>query len=806
MRVSYKWLQEFVEIDISPQELADRLTLAGIAVEGVTQLGRGIEKVITGRIETISPHPNADKLTVTSVNVGTEKLQIITAATNVREGDVIPVAVEGARLASGLVIKRAKLRGVESRGMMCSGQELGIDPKTMPSDQAHGIMILPPGTPLGKDAKEILGLDDTILELDLTPNRGDCLSIIGVAREVAVLLGRPFRPAGPSFPELSESIEGRVRVDILDADLCRRFVGRLIKNVRVGNSPLWMQQRLRSAGIRPISNIVDVTNYVMLELGQPMHAFDYDLLTNGHIIVRRAREGEKIISLDGVERNLTPDMLCITDPSGPVAIAGVMGGQATEVTEKTVSVLLESAFFNPISIRKTSKALGLRSEASLRFEKGIDIGGCARAADRAAQLITEMGGGEAVSGMVDRIPAPITDRVIQFRPSRATYVLGVDISKQEASRILTSLQFTVQDSGENLLVTVPTHRVDVNLEVDLIEEIARIHGYNRVPDTLPYGQSTRGFKTSEQSLTSKIRNLLVESGLYEVMTYSFISPRTFNRMNLPEDSRLRNTVKIQNPLSEEHSVMRTMLLPCLLEVLAKNYNRRVQNGAVFEIGRVFFPKGENRLPEERNILSAAAMGRSPGGWNTAPREYDYYYLKGVLENLFSCINTGPVNFLPETTDPSFHPGKTAFLEAGGTKLGVVGELHPDVIENYNLPEKVVAFELDLARLIAVSGRPVVYKQLPKFPAVERDIAFIVKKDVPAADILNTIRDAGGKLLRSVSLFDIYHGEQVPEGMQSMAFSLKFQAEDRTLTDAEVGEKVEAISNILAQKFGVELRS
>ena len=806
MKVSYKWLQEFVDIDISPQELADRLTLAGVAVEGVTKLGVGVEKVLTGRIETISPHPNADKLTVTSVNVGTEKLQIITAATNVREGDVIPVAVEGAKLASGLVIKRAKLRGVESRGMMCSGQELGIDPKTMPAEQAQGIMILPPGTQPGKDAKEVLGLDDTILELDLTPNRGDCLSIIGVAREVAVLLGRPFRPPAPSFPELGESIENQVRVDIEDTDLCRRFVGRLIKNARVGNSPLWMQQRLRSAGIRPISSIVDVTNYVMLELGQPMHAFDYDLLTNGHIIVRRAREGEKITSLDGAQRDLTTDMLCITDPSGPVAIAGVMGGLATEVTNKTASILLEAAFFNPVSVRKTSKALGLRSEASQRFEKGIDIGGCARAADRAAQLIIEMGAGEAVAGMVNNIPVPLADRVIQFRPSRAGSVLGADITKNEAAGILASLRFTVQDAGSNLLVTVPSHRADVSQEVDLIEEVARIHGYNQIPDTLPCGQSTRGIKTKEQSLTDQVRDLLAGSGLYEVMTYSFINSRAYDLMNLPPDSGLRNALKIQNPLSEERSVMRTMLLPCLLEILARNHNRRVQNGAVFELGRVFISRGENQQPEERSILAAAAMGRFAASWNQPARDYDYYYLKGVLENLFSRLGAGPVNFLPETGSPSFHPGKTAFLEAGGTRLGVVGELHPDVLENYDLPEKVVAFELDLEQLIAVSGNTAGYSQLPKFPGIERDIAIIVKKSVPATDIMSVIQKAGGRLLRSVALFDVYQGEQVPEGMQSMAFALKFQAEDRTLTDAEVGERTEEISKALDQRLGAELRS
>ncbi len=567
-----------------------------------------------------------------------------------------------------------------------------------------------------------------------------------------------------------------------------------------------MQQRLRSAGMRPINNIVDVTNYVMLELGQPMHAFDYDLLKDGHIIVRRAKKGEKIVTLDGVERDLSPDMLCITDPSGPVAIAGVMGGLSTEVTEKTVSILLESACFNPFSIRRTSKVLGLRSEASLRFEKGIDIGGCERAAGRAAQLITEIGAGDAVSGTVDELPAPIQERVIQLRPSRATYLLGVDISGEEADEILQSLQFTVvRGSGEDLLVTVPTHRVDVSLEVDLIEEIARMHGYNRVPATFLFGQSTRGIKTWEQSLTAGVRCLLAGSGLNEVVTYSFVHPRVFDRMNLPENSPLRETVKILNPLSEEQSVMRTMMLPCLLEVLARNYSRRIQDGAVFEIGRVFYPRGEGRLPEERPVAVAAVMGRTVGSWNAAPQEMDYYFLKGVLENLFENLRTGLVVFKPEASNPSYHPGRTATIEVGGVPLGVLGELHPDVSEQFELPERVVAFEIDLARLFEFSGRSVVYSPLPRFPGVERDIAIVVKQEIPAADIFEAIRSAGGDLLRNISLFDIYHGEQVPRGCRSMAFSLQFLAHDRTLTDEEATERTEAIAKALETRFGAELR-
>jgi phenylalanyl-tRNA synthetase beta chain len=806
VRVSYKWLQEFVDIDLTPQELADRLTLAGITVEGVEELGVGVSNVLTGRIEKISPHPNADKLIVTNVNIGSDTRQIITAATNVREGDVVPVALEGARLAGGLVIKKAKLRGVESRGMMCSGQELGIDPKTMVAEQANGILILPPDTPLGQDAKEILGLNDHILVLDLTPNRGDCLSMLGVAREVSALLGRPCRIPEPIFTELPENIAGQARVTIEDADLCGRFCARMIKNVKVGPSPLWMQQRLRNAGIRPISNIVDVTNYVMLEFGQPMHAFDYNLLVDGHIIVRRAKDGEKITSLDGNERILNSTMLVIADPSGPVGIAGVMGGAATEVTDRTVNVLLESAFFNPISIRKTSKALGLRSEASQRFEKGIDIGGSNRAANRAAQLISEMGAGEVVAGMIDVFPAPPAEKIISFRLARAAHILGIDVPQEEAVAILSSLQFGVRETDGELLVTVPTYRTDVALEADLIEEIARMHGFDRVPGTLPYGLNTQGAMSREQALTAALCNRLASDGLYEVITYSFTHPRVWDQMKLPAASPLRNAIKLQNPLSEEHSVMRTLMLPGLLETLARNYSRRVQNGAIFELGRVYHPQLEGALPEERQVLAAAAMGTTQAGWNSPARELDFFYLKGVLENLFGYLRTEKVSFHPETDHPSFHPGRTAWLEVGGKRLGVLGELHPDVLENFELPDHVVAFELDLDLLLTVSGRPPEYTALPRFPVVERDLAILIKQGITAVEVTDAIRAAGGELLRSVALFDVYCGEQVPQGYRSMAFSLKYFAADRTLTDDEVAASTTAIARVLAQRFGAELRS
>ncbi|MHB1043774.1 MAG: phenylalanine--tRNA ligase subunit beta [Eubacteriales bacterium] len=804
MRVSYQWLKEYVNLTVSPRELADRLTLAGIAVENVIETGKAFNGVVTGRIESIGRHPNADKLFVTSVSTGREKYQILTAATNVREGDVIPVALEGAVLASGLVIKKAKLRGIESRGMMCSGQELGIDPKTMPPDQAHGIMILPPATPLGRDAKEVLGLDDYILELDLTPNRGDCLSMIGVAREVAALLGEEFRLPAPAFPELGESITGQAAVEIVEPELCRRYAARLFKNVHAGRSPLWMQNRLRAAGVRPISNIVDVTNYVMLEMGQPLHAFDYDTLKEGRIIVRRAREGERILSLDGVERALKTEMLVITDPGGPVAVAGVMGGLDTEVTEKTTAVLLESAFFNPVSIRRTAKALGMRSESSLRFEKGIDIGGCVRAADRAAQLIREMGDGDVVSGVIDNYPNPAETRTVILRPARVSHILGLDIPAGEASRILQSLQFKVQEAGADLLVTVPSHRVDVSLEVDLVEELARVHGYGRFPATLPCGPTTHGAKTEWQSFTASLRDAMAEAGLSEVITYSFTSPRVFDLLGMPPDSPLRELVKVQNPLSEEQSVMRTLILPGLLEVLSRNFNRQVQDAAVYETGRVFYPQGPGRQPDERPVCAAAAMGKSPAAWNGPAVQFDFYFLKGVLEAVFERLEAKGITFAPHE-HPGFHPGRTAAVQAGGRLIGVVGEMHPDVMERMDLPGRIVAFEIDLTELFAVSGKRSPYRQLPKFPGVDRDLAVVVRQDVTAEDVREAIGRVGRDILRSVCLFDVYTGEQVPSGQKSLAFALKFQAEDRTLTDAEVNDCVEAAAAELKSRFGAELR-
>ena len=805
MRVSYQWLKDYVDIQISPQELADKLTLSGLAVDVVEELGAEIENIVIGRIEKIEKHPNADKLVVCQVNVGQEELlQIVTGATNVREGHIIPVALEGAKLAKGLQIKRSKLRGVESRGMLCSGQELGMESKLMSPDMANGILILPEDVKIGLDAKEVLGLYDSVLELDLTPNRGDALSMIGVARDVAALLNTELKIPVPKVEEDQENINDLAKIEIEDPDLCRRYVGRVIKGIKVGTSPIWLQNRLRAAGVRPISNVVDVTNYVMLEMGQPLHAFDYDKLANHHIIVRRAKENEKIVSLDGVERTLNPEMLAITDASGPVAVAGVMGGLDSEVTDATVNLLIESAYFHPINVRRTSKALGLRSESSVRFEKGIDVNGCRRVADRAVQLIQQLAGGSISAGVIDQFPNPIAEKTILLRPSRVNWVLGVEIPQQEIFRIMESLQFRVQEQGDDLLVTVPTFRPDIFGEWDLIEEVARMHGFNQIPETLPFGASTQGVRTPEQQMNWDIRNIMISCGFSEVVTYSFVHPRVFDLMNLPQDSKFRNAVQLQNPLSEEQSVMRTVLVPSLLEVLQKNLNRRAQSGTIFEISRVFYPQEGQPLPEEVPVLAAVAYGHTQKTWNQPGRPMDFFFLKGVVEQLLAGLGVQNVTF-NRHQDPSFHPGRCAKIETNGQMLGVVGELHPNVIENYELPGRAVAMKLDLQAL-AQTNRPVKqYQGLPKFPTVERDLAVLVQQEVLAADMLAIIQKAAGNLLQETEIFDLYQGSQVPEGYKSVAFAMKFQAPDRTLTDEEINDKMQRIIKSLAAQTGAELR-
>ena len=805
MRVSYKWLKEYVDIPVSPEELAEKITMAGVAVENIEYPGRGLDKIVTGRIESISPHPDADKLVVCRINIGSETLQVVTGAPNVRESQIILLALVGATLPGGKITK-AKLRGVESFGMLCSAQEMGLDPKNFPPDQQEGILEFAADTPLGLDARELLGLDDAILELELTPNRADCLSMVGVAREVSAVLGTKVKMPEIKVGETSEVIDGQVTVTINNPELCGRYVGRLIRNVKIEPSPVWMQHRLQAAGIRPISNIVDVTNYVLMELGQPLHAFDYDKLRDHAIIVRKAEPGEKIHSLDDVERELSPEMLVIADPARPVAIAGVMGGLDTEITGETASVLIESAYFNPASIHRTSKTLALQSESSMRFAKGIDPNGCLLAANRACQLIQEMGAGKNVKGAVDNFPVPRDNAVIRLRPERAALIIGTDVPTSQIKDIMIKLGFGVAEDSKGFLVEVPTRRGDISAEIDLIEEVARLFGYNNIPTTLPEGASTEGRKTVAQAVADEVIDVMTGGGLTEIITLSFMNPKVLDTLNLPADDPLREVVTVENPLSEEQRILRTTMLHGIFDIMSRNTARKNKDLAFFEVGRVFTPVKGEKLPKETLTLAAGVMGRTRSGWQTGAAEMDFYYLKGVLETLMDTLNITRYNIAPETANPTFHPGRTARIELAGNVVGVIGEVHPNVTDNYRLSEKVLALQVNLEELISAVGGTRKYSQLPKYPAIERDIAIVVSKDVLSADVNRTIRKNAGQLLESISLFDLYEGEQIKEGYKSMAFALRFQAPDRTLTDEEVNTIHEKIQKALQDSLGAELRA
>lgn len=806
MRVSYKWLKEYVDVPVSPEELADKMTMAGVAVENIEYPGQDLDKIVTGRIECISSHPNADKLVVCQINIGSEILQVVTGAPNVREGQIILLALVGATLPGGK-ITRAKLRGIESFGMLCSAQELGLDPKDFPPDQQEGILEFPLETSLGLDAKELLGLDDAILELELTPNRADCLSMIGVAREVAAVLGTQMKLPEISVPEMdSETIDGQISVAINNPELCGRYVGRLIRDVKIGPSPAWMQQRLRAAGIRPISNVVDVTNYILMEMGQPLHAFDYDKLKGHAIIVRRAENGEKMYSLDDVEREMNSDMLVIADAGRAVAIAGVMGGLDTEITDETSSVLIEAACFNPASIHRTSKNLGLRSESSMRFEKGIDISGCLLAATRACQLIQEMGAGKTVRGAVDNFPAPQENPVIRLRTERVALITGAEIPRVQIKEIMERLGFGAKEDGNDFLVEVPTRRGDISVEIDLIEEVARLFGYNHIPTTLPEGASTEGRKTKAQSITDQVIDAMTRCGLTEIITLSFINPRVYDLLNIPAHDLLRRAVTIQNPLSEEQRVLRTTLLPGLFDIIARNITRKNGDLAFFEVGRIFTPVEWEKLPRETLTLAAAVMGSTVSGWQSKAVPMDFYYLKGVLQHLFDTLNIRKYSIVPETGASAFHPGRTAGIELSGQRIGMIGEVHPSVTENFRLNDRVTVMQINVAALIEAAGGTRIFAQLPKFPAVDRDLAIVVSRGVAAAEINRLIRKKAGELLESISLFDVYQGEQIKEGYKSMAFSLRFQAPDRTLTDEEVNSVIEQVQQALLDSFQAELRA
>ncbi len=810
MRVSWKWLNELAEFDSNPEELASLLTMSGIEVEGIESLEKGIKHVKVGLITEITDHPHADKLCICHIKIDEgQMLTIVTGATNVRPGQKVPVALVGAVLPGGKKIKEAKLRGVESSGMLCSAQELGLDADKVPAEQKDGIYILPADVPVGANIIDVLELDDVVLELGLTPNRSDCMGMINVAREVAALTGGKI-----NLPHIKKSEQGGscaelIKIDIEDSKLSQRYVGRIIKDVHIAPSPLWLQHRLMAAGVRPINNIVDVTNYVMMETGQPLHAFDYDTLKGKYIKVRNAAPGEVMVTLDGQQRELTPDMLVIADAERPVALAGVMGGLDTEVTGNTKTILLEAAYFNGASIRRTSLNLGLRSEASLRFEKSVDLEQVNLVADRAIQLMEELGAGKAVDGHVDCYPAPEKKEPISLRLSRINEILGTELTEQMVEDYLTALNMdiTLVEKGK-WSVKIPSYRRDITGEVDLIEEVARLYGYDNIPTTLPCGESTQGRKTREQKLDYRLRSELAAQGMTEIITYSFINPRHLDWVQIPANHELRETVKIKNPLSEEQGIMRTLLLPGLLDAVQTNLNKRNKNLKLFEVGKVYNSAGfpsDNKLPQEKWTLGCIATGNKEKSWRYGEEEYDFYYLKGSIENLFETLRIDDYVFVKSQELPWLHPGRTATIEVKGKEVGYIGEVHPLVLENYEIEQKVVAVQLDLDLLMETAQDKLSYKSIGKFPAVTRDLAVVVPEEVEARSVEKLIASVGKKLLVRIKLFDVYRGKQIAEGHKSLAFSLSWQAPDKTLTDEEVNNYHKNIEQVLDKEFGGDIR-
>lgn len=809
MRVSWKWLNELIKINMKPEDLGNLMTMSGVAVEGIEYLDKGIRGVRVGIITEVRKHPEADKLVICMVDTGAGKLwSIVSGAPNLREGQKVPAAFPGSILPGGKRIEATTFRGVLSEGMLCSGEELGLDVDKLPAEQKDSIYILTPEVPVGADIVDVLGLDDIILELELTPNRSDCLSMINVAYEVAALIGGEV-----TLPVIEESGEGdacseAISVRIEDTNLSKRYVARVIRDVNIQSSPIWLQHRLLAAGIRPISNIVDITNYVMLETGQPLHAFDYDLLKGKRIVVRRAEVEEVLETLDGQTRKLNPDMLVIADAVKPVALAGVMGGMDTEITAGTRNILLESAHFNGASIRRTAQVLGMRSEASLRFEKNIDISRTVMAADRAIELMKDLGAGTPVTGHVDCYPVKESKQPIQLRLARVNEILGTNLERNTIEGILESLRIEISAYNDgSWLVYTPAYRGDLEKEIDLIEEVARLYGYDRIATTLPYGPTTQGARTREQSITHKTWELMADLGLMEVITYSFINPRHLDLLGLPAEHPLRDTVTVKNPLSEEQGVMRTTILPGLLSTVIKNLNKRNKNIKIFEMGKVYFSAGfpKRELPQEKMVLGAAVTGSAEKTWSSGEEAYDFFYLKGIMEGLFKGLGITNTKLLRVMDVSWLHPGRGVKVYIGERECGFLGEIHPLVLENYGIDQRVIAFSLDVDILSEEATEKIVYRQLPKFPSVSRDLAVVVPEDIDAGEVEGLIRDTAGQMLKHIRLFDLYRGKQIAEGHKSLAYSLTWQSEERTLTDEEIRPLHQAIEEILNENFGAGLR-
>jgi phenylalanyl-tRNA synthetase beta chain len=804
MNTSLSWVKAYVpDLDVTAEQFRDAMTLSGTKVEGFEKLDADLDKIVIGQITKIEKHPDADKLVVCQVNIGKESVQIVTGAKNVKEGDKIPAVLDGGRVAGGhdgkktpggIRIKKGKLRGIESCGMMCSIEELGSTTDMYPDAEEDGIYILPDSAPVGESAIEYLGLSDVTFEFEVTSNRVDCFGTLGLAREAAVTFNKEFKP--PVVPDNNEGDEAQkyIKVRVEDRELCKRYCAKIVKNIKIAPSPSWMQRRLASVGIRPINNIVDITNYVMEEYGQPMHAYDLDTIEDGEIIVRRAGAGEKFVTLDGQERNLDESVLMICDGKKPIGIAGIMGGENTMITEQVNSMLLEAACFEGTNIRLSSKKVGLRTDASGKFEKGLDPNNAIEAMNRACQLIEELGAGEVVNGIVDDYPEVNQPVKLAFEPDRVDQLLGTQIGEEVMLGYFKDLGFIYhKESG---MLEIPTYRQDIHCLADLAEEAARFFGYDKIPTTLPKGEATTGKLSYKLRIEGVARNIAEYAGFSEGMTYSFESPKVFDKLLLPEDSELRKTVVISNPLGEDFSVMRTISLNGMLHSLATNYNRRNKNVRLYELGNVYIPKQlpVTELPDERMQFTLGMYG-----------EGDFFTMKGVIEEFFEAVGMlKKTVYDPNAGKTYLHPGRQANIIYNKQIVGYLGEVHPQIANTYGIGDKAYIAVIDMPYIIEMATFARKYEGIAKYPAVTRDISMVVPKEILVGSIEEVIEVRGGKHLESYQLFDIYEGNQIKEGYKSVAYSIVFRAKDKTLEEAEITSAMKKILKGL-EALGIELR-
>ena len=792
MKLSREWLGEYTTIGAPDKEYCDAMTMSGSKVEGWEVTGSEISRVVVGRVISMERHTNSDHMWVCKIDVGGEReLQIVTGAQNVNIGDLVPVALDGSTLPGGKEIRTGKLRGELSEGMLCSLGELGLEQRDFPYAIEDGIFILEEDCLPGDDIREVCGLNDSVVEFEITNNRPDCLSVRGLARESACTFHTPLTFAEPTVTAGHGDIHEKLSVEIKDAELCPRYTARMVKNIKIAPSPKWMRRRLRASGVRPINNIVDITNYVMLEYGQPMHAFDYACLHDGKIIVRRAEEGESLRTLDGNDHALTPGMLVIADPEGPVALAGVMGGANSEITDETTTIVFESANFLGHSIRKTAIALGMRTDASGRFEKGLDLFATVPAVDRACELVEMLGAGEVYDGTIDVLAKEPETTFIELDDKRINALLGTDIPREFMADTLTSLGFEL--NGNTL--TVPSWRGDCTMLADIAEECARFLGYDKIEATDIRGAATQGGYSEKTLFVRKLGTACRAMGYTEVVTYSFVSPSSLDKIKVPADSPLRDNYRILNPLGEDTSVMRTTALPSMLGVLSTNLSRRNMEAKLYEMATVYKKQPGKMLADERTVLTLGAYGG----------DVDFFALKGAVEALLCAARTPDVRFTADTETAAFHPGRCAAVWSGDTRLGTLGQIHPDVCTAYGLDGATYCAEIDVVLLHDLEGAEPVYTPLPRFPAITRDIAVVCDAAVPVGELTECIRKAEKNVLRGVKLFDVYTGVGIPEGKKSVAFSLTLRSDDGTLTDDHAEEAVRAVLDALRESFGAVIR-